>query len=90
MDSKNNKHTIIGIGFRRCGTSHLHRVLNTCKSITKRPSGSHYFSRQLNDPNFNYNYNFDLSVTYGYPENIKKVIQNIFNSIFSENFEFNF
>lgn len=68
---------IIGIGFRRCGTSHMHSVLNTSKYITKCPSGSHYFSNQLNYFVLNDNYNFDLSVTYGYPENTKKVIHNI-------------
>ena len=77
MGSQNNKISVIGIGFIRCGTSYLHRVLNTIKYISKSPSGSHYFSRQFDNINFNYNYNFDLSVTYGYPENIPTVIQNI-------------
>ena len=78
----NNSNIIIGIGFRRCGSSYVHSLLNQLEGVSKSKSGSHTFSA------WNYNKEntlslvssydkiknsseeryLDFSVSYGYPE----------------------
>ena len=68
----------IGIGFRRCSSSWLHKLLNTHPDIGKPKNGLHYFSNNKNKGDFwylnqlkdysNYNYLLEFSVSYSYPE----------------------
>jgi hypothetical protein len=68
----------VGIGFRRSGSSSLHKLLSSFEGIKKHKSGYHYFGHSLsplrNPPEYcnhqsslDWKY-VDLSVSYGYPE----------------------
>jgi hypothetical protein len=68
----------VGIGFRRSGSSSLHKLLSSFEGVVKPNSGYHYFGHSLSAfrslPEY-CNHKFpsdlkyvDLSVSYGYPE----------------------
>ena len=80
----------IGIGFRRCGSSWLHRLLSAQSSVHKPKDGLHFFSEQyergiewyeteIMRPSNNTNNIVEMSVSYSYPEYAHVVAQRIFD-----------
>ncbi len=81
----------LGIGFRRCGSSWLHRLLSAQPRIVKPENGLHFFSNefergldwyreQLSDGGEGKSL-IEMSVSYGYPENVQQVAKRIVESV---------
>ena len=78
----------IGIGFRRCGSSWLHSVLNQHPMINKPDKGLHFFSGKDSCIEKKEEYEFffnkpsrnqivgEFSVSYSYPDSYKKSAHN--------------
>jgi hypothetical protein len=81
------KPDVIGIGFRRCASSWLHRCLNEHPSVGKTSGGIHYFSDHLDKGDDWYLQQFsayadrkvvlDFSISYAYPENVQKFVEHM-------------
>lgn len=85
--------SLIGIGTRRCGSSWLHRVLNSNPQVSKPPGGLHFFSDNFHrgvqwyrEQLHQYDrggFLMEFSVSYSYPEHatvVAEAIQDIFPS----------
>ena len=81
----------LGIGFRRCGSSWLHRLLSAQPWIVKPENGLHFFSNefergldwyleQLSDGGGEKS-QIEMSVSYGYPENVQRVAKRIVETV---------